>query len=128
MAEYELECVNEIEAFLSGFRPSTGPLSGPLRHLRIRWQDTSIRALIAPKTYPDSDHAQTVIALGSPAYNSVSQYIESNFPDFACCSDGFHKLEIPSKVGTPRDDFRAFILERVINQTSGQRYFGPSSI
>ena len=82
LPEYELESVNKIERFLSGFHPTSNGSAGVLGQLR--WQDTSLEVKLAPAA-PGGNITEPgcLISIGSPGYNTVSQWIETRFPDLA---------------------------------------------
>jgi hypothetical protein len=95
MAEYELNCVNNIDRFLSGFHSTSTAFAGTLGRLRLRWQDMSLNARLAPAAPGGAiTEPGCLISIGSPAYNSVSAWIEERFPELAVFAADGSKMEI----------------------------------
>jgi len=117
---YEATVVASIQGFFAG-------LGRIWQRTGLRWGDVQVQALVSPTSKEEIDREATLIAIGSPGYNVVSQMIEKDLGAPARFANDNHDLE--TRNGEPVGDLNCFLVQRLTSQTTGQVVFyvaGPA--
>ncbi len=116
--DYEVKLIANINGFFGSFtlrflRWRTAPL--------LRWADIEVQTLVSPASKEEIRRDGTVITIGSPAYNAVSQAVEDDFD--APVRFVKDNLELATRTGTPVGDAANGVVQRVVDPTTGQVAF-----
>jgi hypothetical protein len=121
---YEAELVADIEVFFDRFAPLLRWHGTPL----LKWADITVDALVSPPP-GQIEPRYTLIAIGSPGYNVVSETIEANFAAPVTFVSDNAALALS---GVPQEDPDGLLgaVQRLVNATTGQVAFyvaGPTA-
>ena len=112
--DYEAKLIAPIEVFFDRFAP------------RLRWQGTPLLSwaditVVWPPPAGEIEPRDTLIAIGSPGYNVVSEAIEANFAALVTFVDDNRALALSGGVRFTDPDVGA--VQRLVNTTTGQVAF-----
>jgi hypothetical protein len=118
---YEAKLIADIYVFFDGWAPL------PRWAGSLIWQDIAVEPLVSPPPGEIEQH-DTLIAIGSPGYNRVSEAIEAELAPPVRFIDDNRALALPG--GTPLTDTALGAVQRLVNTSTGQVAFyvgGPSA-
>lgn len=118
---YEAELIKDFGAFFGD-----SPVVRWSGAAWLRWADVEVVVQVSPASTADMDRASTLITIGSPGYNCVSEAVEQwGAPARFAADNGLLQLQD----GTPLD-VMAGALQRVVHPSTGQVAFyaaGPTA-
>jgi hypothetical protein len=123
---YEAKLIAAIYVFFDGWAPL------PRWAGSLIWQDIAVEPLVSPPPGEIEQH-DTLIAIGSPGYNLVSEAMEANFAPlvrFVPDNAGRDNSALALPGGSVLDDPFNGAVQRLVNTTTGQVAFylgGPSA-
>jgi len=118
--EYEAIKVADIQGFFGG-------LGRVWRTTGLRWGDIQVKALIAPAAREDVDREATLITIGSPGYNVVSEMVEEQSDTLVRFANDNNNLAKRDKTVVGGAD--ACFVQRLVSPATGQTIFwlaGPT--
>jgi hypothetical protein len=123
--DYEANLTAAIGAFFAGFARLLRWHGRPL----LRWADITVDILVSPPLGGPIEPRDTLMAIGSPGYNIVSEAVEANFGAPARFVNDNCALALSDEA--PLEDSDPFLgaAQRLVNTTTGQAAFyvgGPS--
>jgi hypothetical protein len=107
--------------------PGANSLPGFLKYLIL--SDITVNVMASPDTQDGVERSSTIIAVGSPGYNRVSERVEAAFHSFATFVSDNRAMQLGSNAAVT--DLNAGFVQKAIDQSSGQIAFyvaGPSSL
>jgi hypothetical protein len=121
--DYEAKIMRDIERFFAGFAPRIRWRGAAF----LRWEDIKVETQVSPIAPEDIKRVGTLIAIGSPGYNVASGLVEERFDVPVHFAKDNRELAL--RVGVPLDSAAFGVVQRVVNQSTGQVAFylaGPS--